>query len=162
VYRDTSCCLRDEEAAGSNPATPTGKRQVTRHLVACRSHYAFPGVRFWEPVGSEHRLRWAVRSAPGPFPVLRQLSLPASRARLRRASPSGPTGLGCRNAESSRGSRNWRKDVAESWAGSGATRRLQAAACRALPGGKPYGRAAAATPMPRTRRQAVLAVTRPR
>jgi len=47
--------LRDEEAAGSNPATPTGKRQVTRHLVACRLHYAFPGVRFWEPVGSEHR-----------------------------------------------------------------------------------------------------------
>ncbi len=46
--------VRDEEAAGSNPATPTGKRQVTRYLVACRSHYAFPDVRFWEPVGSEH------------------------------------------------------------------------------------------------------------
>ncbi len=45
----------DKEAAGSNPATPTGKRQVTGHQVACRSHYAFPGVRFWEPVGSEHR-----------------------------------------------------------------------------------------------------------
>jgi hypothetical protein len=25
--------VRDEEAAGSNPATPTGKRQVTRYLV---------------------------------------------------------------------------------------------------------------------------------
>jgi len=48
--------VRDEEAAGSNPATPTGKRQVTRHLVTCRLHYAFPGVRFWEPVGSEHRV----------------------------------------------------------------------------------------------------------
>jgi hypothetical protein len=47
--------LRDEEAAGSNPATPTGKQQVTRHLVACRLHYAFPGVRFWEPFGREHR-----------------------------------------------------------------------------------------------------------
>ena len=35
--------VRDEEAAGSNPATPTGKRQVTRHLVACRLYYAFPG-----------------------------------------------------------------------------------------------------------------------
>ncbi len=46
--------VRDEEAAGSNPATPTEKRQVTRHLVACLLHYAFPGVRFWEPVGSEH------------------------------------------------------------------------------------------------------------
>ena len=46
--------VRDEEAAGSNPATPTGKRQVTRHLVACRLHYAFPDVRFWGPVGSEH------------------------------------------------------------------------------------------------------------
>jgi len=22
--------------------------------VACRLHYAFPDVRFWEPVGSEH------------------------------------------------------------------------------------------------------------
>ena len=47
--------VRDEEAAGSNPATPTEKRQVTRHLVACLLRYAFPGVRFWEPVGSEHR-----------------------------------------------------------------------------------------------------------
>jgi hypothetical protein len=47
--------VRDEEAAGSNPATPTGKRQVTRNLVACRLCYAFSGVRFWEPVGSEHR-----------------------------------------------------------------------------------------------------------
>ena len=47
--------VRDEEAAGSNPATPTEKRQVTRHLVTCRSHYAFLGVRFWEPVGSGYR-----------------------------------------------------------------------------------------------------------
>ncbi len=47
--------VRDEEAAGSNPVTPTGKRQVKRHLVTCRLHYAFPGVRFWEPVGSERR-----------------------------------------------------------------------------------------------------------
>ena len=46
--------LRDEEAAGSNPATPTGKWQVTRHLMACCLHYPFPDVRFWEPVGSEH------------------------------------------------------------------------------------------------------------
>ena len=44
--------VRDEEAAGSNPATPTGKRQVTEHIVTCRLHYTFPGVRFWEPVGS--------------------------------------------------------------------------------------------------------------
>ena len=50
-----SLCLRDEEAAGSNPATPTEKRQVTGHLMTCRSHYAFPDVRFWEPVGSEHK-----------------------------------------------------------------------------------------------------------
>ena len=47
--------VRDEEGAGSNPATPTGKRQVTPHLVTCGLHYPFPGVRFWEPVGSEHR-----------------------------------------------------------------------------------------------------------
>ena len=53
MHRDTSCCLRDEEAAGSNPATPTGKRQITRYLAACRLHYPFPDVRFWEPVGSE-------------------------------------------------------------------------------------------------------------
>ena len=47
--------VRDEEAAGSNPATPTGNRQVTEHIVACRSHYTFPRVRFWEPVGSGQR-----------------------------------------------------------------------------------------------------------
>ena len=34
------CVVRDEETAGSNPATPTGKRQVTGHLVAWRSHFA--------------------------------------------------------------------------------------------------------------------------
>ena len=36
-------CLRDEEAAGSNPATPTEKWQVTKHLVTCRMHYTGPG-----------------------------------------------------------------------------------------------------------------------
>jgi hypothetical protein len=45
--------VRDEEAAGSNPATPTGKRQVTEHIATCRLHYTFSGVRFWEPVGSD-------------------------------------------------------------------------------------------------------------
>jgi hypothetical protein len=34
------CAVRDEEAAGSNPATPTRKRQVTRYLVARRLHCA--------------------------------------------------------------------------------------------------------------------------
>jgi len=47
--------IRDEEAAGSNPATPTGKRQVTRHLVACRLRYAFLGARFWEPIGKRQQ-----------------------------------------------------------------------------------------------------------
>jgi hypothetical protein len=51
-----SLCLRDEEAAGSNPATPTEKRQVTRHLVACYLHYAFPGVRPWAPAASEQKV----------------------------------------------------------------------------------------------------------
>ena len=52
-----SCPLsyaRDEEAAGSNPATPTEKQQVTGRLVTCCLYYAFSGVRFWEPIGSEH------------------------------------------------------------------------------------------------------------
>ena len=31
---------------------PTGKRQVTRHLVACHLHYAFPDVRFGSPLGA--------------------------------------------------------------------------------------------------------------
>ena len=47
--------VRDEEAAGSNPATPTEKRQVTKNLVTSRLHYTVPGVRFWEPFGIEHR-----------------------------------------------------------------------------------------------------------
>ena len=38
--------VRDEEAAGSNPATPTEKRQVTKNLVTCRLHYTIPDVRF--------------------------------------------------------------------------------------------------------------------
>ena len=50
--------VRDEEAAGSNPATPTGKRQVTEHNVTCCLYYAFLGVRFWEPVGP----CWFIRS----------------------------------------------------------------------------------------------------
>jgi hypothetical protein len=33
VHVDMSRCLRDEEAAGSNPATPTTKWQVTRYPV---------------------------------------------------------------------------------------------------------------------------------
>ena len=40
------CAVRDEEAAGSNPATPTGKRQVTKQIVTCPLHYTFPGARF--------------------------------------------------------------------------------------------------------------------
>ena len=35
--------VRDEEAAGSNPATPTREWQVTRHLVACPSALRAPG-----------------------------------------------------------------------------------------------------------------------
>jgi hypothetical protein len=44
--------VRDEEAAGSNPATPTRKPQVKWYPVTCGSHSASPGVRFWEPNGS--------------------------------------------------------------------------------------------------------------
>ena len=44
--------IRDEEAAGSNPATPTGKRQVTGHHVACRLHYPFPVSDFGRPLGA--------------------------------------------------------------------------------------------------------------
>jgi hypothetical protein len=43
--------LRDEEAAGSNPATPTTKRQVTPYPEAYGWCYASPGVRFWERDG---------------------------------------------------------------------------------------------------------------
>jgi hypothetical protein len=42
----------DEEAAGSNPATPTQKPQVIRYRVACGAHLPSPNVRFWEPNGS--------------------------------------------------------------------------------------------------------------
>jgi len=45
--------VRDEEAAGSNPATPTTKRQVIRYPVICGARSASPDVRFWEPNGSE-------------------------------------------------------------------------------------------------------------
>jgi hypothetical protein len=52
--RPAAPLVRDEEAAGSNPATPTRKPQVTRHPVTCGSHSASADVRFWEPNGSEH------------------------------------------------------------------------------------------------------------
>ena len=42
----------DEEAAGSNPATPATKPQVTRHPMICGSRFVSPDVRFWEPKGS--------------------------------------------------------------------------------------------------------------
>jgi hypothetical protein len=60
--------LRDEEAAGSNPATPTGKRQVTRHLVACRLYCALPVSDFGSPLGANTGSGGAVRSVPDPFP----------------------------------------------------------------------------------------------
>ena len=44
--------VRDEEAAGSNPATPTGKRQVTEHIVTCCLCYAFPVSDFGSPLGA--------------------------------------------------------------------------------------------------------------
>lgn len=58
--------VRDEEAAGSNPTTPTGKRQITRHFVACRPRYAFPVVRYWEPVGSERGNGWPLGQCLAP------------------------------------------------------------------------------------------------
>jgi hypothetical protein len=65
--RPAAPLVRDEEAAGSNPATPTGKWQVTEHIVACRLHYEFPGVRFGSPLGANTGNGEAIRSAPGPF-----------------------------------------------------------------------------------------------
>ena len=41
--------LRDEEAAGSNPATPTQKPQVTGCLVTYGTCFISSDVRFWEP-----------------------------------------------------------------------------------------------------------------
>ena len=64
-----SLCLRDEEAAGSNPATPTENRQATRHIVACCLNYAFPGVRFWEPVGSGQRTAQGSNGSCYNFPL---------------------------------------------------------------------------------------------
>ena len=75
--RPAAPLVRDEEAAGSNPATPTGKRQVTRHLVACRLHYAFPDVRFSEPVVSGTGNRGPLGPCSGPF-----LALPVAASRL--------------------------------------------------------------------------------
>jgi hypothetical protein len=80
--------VRDEEAAGSNPATPTGNRQVTEHIVTCPLHYTFPGVRFWEPVGSGQRIAQGFHGPPGPpgcynFPY-------GFKGLLRRAGRSGP------------------------------------------------------------------------
>ena len=76
--------VRDEEAAGSNPATPTGKWQVTRYQVACRLHYAFPDVRFWEPVGSTGN-GGPLGPRTGRFPGAATTFSTASRARLRHA-----------------------------------------------------------------------------
>ena len=59
------CVVRDEEAAGSNPATPTGKRQVTKQIVTCPLHYTFPGARF----GSQLEAGNGQRKVPtGPHP----------------------------------------------------------------------------------------------
>jgi hypothetical protein len=48
---DEGCWLRDEEAAGSNPATPTLKPQVTHHKAACGSFSPLPMSDF----GSERK-----------------------------------------------------------------------------------------------------------
>jgi hypothetical protein len=58
------CVVRDEEAAGSNPATPAGKRQVTKQIVTCPLHYTFPGARFWEPVRSGQRTAEGAHRSP--------------------------------------------------------------------------------------------------
>ena len=50
---DLAHWLRDEEATGSNPATPTRRPQVTRHPVACGSRSASPGVRFGSDMGTD-------------------------------------------------------------------------------------------------------------
>jgi hypothetical protein len=63
--------VRDEEAAGSNPATPTGKRQVTRHIVACRLHYALLGVRFGSPLGANTGNGGPLGPRLAPFPMPR-------------------------------------------------------------------------------------------
>jgi len=47
----TATWLRDEEAAGSNPATPTLKPQVTHHKAACGSFSPLPMSYF----GSERK-----------------------------------------------------------------------------------------------------------
>ena len=75
MHRDASCCLRDEEAAGSNPATPTGKRQVTEHIVTCPCITRSRVSEFWEPVGSGQRTAQGTHGprrllqAPGGFTV---------------------------------------------------------------------------------------------
>jgi hypothetical protein len=53
VVGDLARWLRDEEAAGSNPATPTTKPQVMRHRVTCDLCFTSSNVRLWEPGGSE-------------------------------------------------------------------------------------------------------------
>jgi hypothetical protein len=83
VESDLARWLRDEEAAGSNPATPTQKRQVTGHLVACCSHYVFSNFLFRKPVGSEHGngepLGLRLTPAPSLLPLLPLPLLPVLR-----------------------------------------------------------------------------------
>ena len=52
VVGDLARWLRDEEAAGSNPATPT--TETASHGISgdLLSLFATPSVRFWEPDGS--------------------------------------------------------------------------------------------------------------
>lgn len=74
--------VRDEEPAGSNPATPTGKQQVTRYLVACRSHDAFPNVRFWSQHGNGGPSGPRLPPPGCPYPRCCNTFVTVSRARL--------------------------------------------------------------------------------
>ncbi len=145
-----SCRTHQDRLHGREPASPgDGVDRPRRH--------ADPSV---------HRpdiARWQVRRLRRLVPTLGAVTIfyTASRARLRRARPSGPGRVRTRNARHIEGMREAARGTRRSRAGAQATRRLRAAACRALTGGSPPGAAPPPGQQARTRRQAVPATTHP-
>jgi hypothetical protein len=109
------------------------------------------------------------QDSTGPTPIAGQPSsaLPVrtfftviSRARFRRARPSGSTGFGREHARASRDRASWRANEASSRGGMAGTTPIPGrAACRALSGGSPQGAAPPPGQQAHTRRHAVSAAT---
>jgi hypothetical protein len=85
----------------------------------------------------------------------------ASRARLRRAGPSGPGRAPCISAGPPRGALDERGVPTVSGRGGGESRRWGGSVARCLSAWRRTARATAAAPFPRARRQADPAVTHP-